>query len=235
MTEIRHVEGLYALWDRIQAAHPGIFIDNCALGGRRIDLETLRRAMVLSRSDVVDVGGKAGGKVDIVNQIQCWGLGHWLADHAGLNADFNAYAVRSALCTGFMAYRVLPENEQDPEYADAIAGVVEMKRLRPFMAEERIGLITPDLNKEAWAAFQHHRHSDSSGIIVALRGPGADSDSVTLRPEHIEPNATYQVTRWDDYRAAPAVKSSGAALQKMVVTIVQTRSSVLIEYQLADG
>jgi len=233
MTEICYVEGLYALWDRIQAAHPGIFIDNCASGGRRIDLETLRRATILSRSDVVDVGHKAGqeNKMDIVNQIQCWGLGHWLADHAGLNADFNAYAVRSALCTGFMAYRVLPENEQDPEYADAIVGVVEMKRLRPFMAEERIGLIAPDLEKEAWAAFQHHRHSDSSGIIVALRGPGADSDSVTLRPEYIDVRGTYQVTRWDDYRQASPTRIAGAELKEMLVTIAQTRSSVLVEYQ----
>jgi len=231
IAEIRHIEGRYALWDRIRAAHPNIMIDNCAAGGRRIDLETLRRAVVLTRSDVVDVGGKAGGKVNIVNQIQCWGLGHWLADHAGLNNAFDAYATRSALCTGFMAYRVLPENAQDPEYADALATVAENKRLRTFMAEERIGLIAPDLDKEAWAAFQHHRHSDSSGMIVALRGPGADSDSVTLRPEHIDVRSTYQVTRWDDYRAAPATRIAGAELKEMLVTIPQTRSSVLVEYQ----
>jgi len=236
ITEIRYIEGLYALWDRILAAHPGIVIDNCASGGRRIDLETLRRATVLTRSDVVDVGGKAGGKVDIVNQIQCWGLGHWLADHAGLNNAFDAYATRSALCTGFMAYRVLPENTQDPEYADALATVAEHKRLRPFMAEERIGLIAPDLEKEAWTAFQHHRHSDASGIIVALRGPGADSeDSVTLRPEHIDANGTYRMVRWDDYATSSPVEIAGAALKEMLVTISQTRSSVLIEYQRVNG
>jgi len=231
ITEIRHIEGLYALWDRILAAHPGILIDNCASGGRRIDLETMRRAMVLWRSDAGDVGGKALSKMDIANQLQCWGLGHWLADHSGPIRTFDAYAIRSALTTGFMAYRVLPENAQDPEYADAIAAVAENKRLRPFIAEERIGLIAPDLDKEAWTAFQHHRRSDSSGIIVALRGPGADADTVTLHPEHIDANSTYQVTRWDDYRAAPAVKVTGAALKALLVTIAQTRSSVLIEYQ----
>jgi len=237
ITEIRHIEGLYALWDRIRAAHPGILIDNCAAGGRRIDLETLRRAMVLSRSDAVDVSGNQGiPKMDIVGQVQCWGLGHWLPDHATLIKTFDAYAIRSsALATGFMAYRVLPENDQDPEYADAIAAVAESKRLRPMIAEERIGLIAPDLEKEAWAAFQHHCHSDSSGIIVVLRGPAADSDSVTLRPEHIEPNATYQVMRWDDYRASPPVWIAGATLNEMLVTIAQTRSSVLVEYQRVDG
>gem|GEM_PF-5681072 len=65
------------------------------------------------------------------------------------------------------------------------------------------------MEKEAWAAYQHHRHFDASEIIVALRGPGADSDSVTLRPEHIDANATDQVTRWDDYRAAAPAQISG--------------------------
>jgi len=233
ITEIRHIEGLYALWDRILAAHPGILIDNCASGGRRIDLESLRRSVPLWRSDYLME--QVPPEMDIPNQIQGWGLGHWVSDHLGWVKTFDAYAVRSTLSTGFMAYRALPENEQAPEYADALAAVAENKRLRPLLAEERIGLITPDLEKEAWAAFQHHRHSDSSGIIVALRGPEADSDSVTLRPEHIEANATYQVTRWDDYRATPPAQIAGTELRALAVTIAQTRSSVLIEYQRIES
>jgi len=230
ITEIRHIEGLYALWDRILTAHPGIVIDNCAGGGRRIDLESLRRTITLWRSDAGDHGGEGIPKINIANQIQCGGLGHWIPDHNGPIRTFDAYAIRSALTTGFMAYRVLPENEQDSEYADAIAAVAENKRLRPLIAEERIGLIAPDLEKEAWAAFQHHRHSDSSGMIVALRGPGADSDTVTLRPEYIDVRGTYQVTRWDDYRQAPPTRITGAEFKEMLVTIPQTRSSVLVEY-----
>gem|GEM_PF-4172806 len=67
-----------------------------------------------------------------------------------------------------------------------------------------------------------------------MRGPGADSDSVTLSPEHIEANATYQVTRWDDYRAASPAQFSGAAFKELAITIAQTRSSVLLEYQRVD-
>jgi len=236
ITEIKHIEGLYALWDRILAAHPGILIDNCASGGRRIDLETVRRAVVLWRSDAGDVGGNQGiPKMDIANQCQCWGLGHWLAEHSGPVKTFDAYAIRSALTTGFMAYRVLPENAQDPEYVDALAAVAENKRLRPLIAEERIGLIAPDLDKEAWAAFQHHRRSDSSGMIVALRGPGADSDAVTLRPEHIDVRATYQMIKWNDYVASSPTRIAGAELKEMLVKIPNTRSSVLIEYQRVAG
>jgi len=234
ITEIRYVEGLYALWDRILAAHPGILIDNCASGGRRIDLETMRRSVPLWRSDYL-MDEAAGPKKDIINQIHGWGLGHWIADHLSVIKTFDAYAIRSALATGFMPYRALPTDKQAPEYADALAAVAENKRLRPLLAEERIGLIAPDLEKEAWAVYQHHRHSDSSGIIVALRGPGADSDTVTLLPEHIEANATYQVVRWDDYRAAAPTQISGAALKELSVTIAQKRSSVLLEYRQVDG
>jgi len=233
ITEIRYVEGLYALWDRLLAAHPGLLIDNCASGGRRIDLETMRRSVPLWRSDT-GLEHQHVSKINSANQVHCWGLGHWIADHSGPIKTFDAYAVRSALSTGFLAYSALPKDQHAPEYADALAAVAENKRLRPLLGEERIGLIAPDLEREAWAAYQHHCHSAASGIIVALRGPGAETDSVTLHPEHIEANATYRVTQWNDYRAAAPTQVSGAALKEMSVTIAQTRSSVLVEYQRVE-
>ncbi|KXU36551.1 hypothetical protein AXK11_04165 [Cephaloticoccus primus] len=235
ITEIRYIEGLYALWDRILAAHPDIVIDNCAAGGRRIDLETMRRSVPLFRSDAGDAGGRRDiPKADLINQLHCWGLGHWIPYHGGPIRTFDAYATRSTLLTGFIAYRPLPTDEHDPEYADALAAVAENKRLRPLIAEERIGLIAPSLEKEAWMAFQHHRHSDSSGIIVALRGPEAESDSVTLRPEYIDAKVTYRLTKWNNYRATRAVQVSGAELKEIALTIAETRSSVLLEYQRVD-
>ena len=52
MTEIGHIEGLYAFWDELLARHPGLIIDNCAGGGQRIDLETIARSVPLWRSDL---------------------------------------------------------------------------------------------------------------------------------------------------------------------------------------
>ncbi len=42
--EIRYVEGLYQMWDDLLTTYPHLLIDNCASGGRRIDLETCSRA-----------------------------------------------------------------------------------------------------------------------------------------------------------------------------------------------
>ncbi len=41
ISEIRFVTNLYAMWDELLARFPHLAIDNCASGGRRIDLETI--------------------------------------------------------------------------------------------------------------------------------------------------------------------------------------------------
>jgi len=51
MTENLYVQGYLAYWDGLLQQHPGMLIDSCASGGRRNDLETLRRAVPLLRSD----------------------------------------------------------------------------------------------------------------------------------------------------------------------------------------
>lgn len=43
-TEIRYIENLYRLYDAIARRFPDMAIENCASGGRRIDLETIRRS-----------------------------------------------------------------------------------------------------------------------------------------------------------------------------------------------
>ena len=47
ITEIKHINGLYRLWDALLDKFPHLLIDNCASGGRRIDIETLRRSIPL--------------------------------------------------------------------------------------------------------------------------------------------------------------------------------------------
>ena len=49
ITEIRYVEGMYTFLDELQQRHPDLIIDNCASGGRRLDLEMIRRSVTLTR------------------------------------------------------------------------------------------------------------------------------------------------------------------------------------------
>ena len=47
-----HIQGYYRFWDTLVARNPGLLIDSCASGGRRNDLETMRRSVTLHYTDV---------------------------------------------------------------------------------------------------------------------------------------------------------------------------------------
>ena len=51
ITEIKDVTGFLRYYDELLRHKPGLLIDNCASGGQRNDLETMRRSVPLWRSD----------------------------------------------------------------------------------------------------------------------------------------------------------------------------------------
>lgn len=51
VTENLHVQGYLAFWDSLLERHPNLMIDSCASGGRRNDLETMRRSVPLHYTD----------------------------------------------------------------------------------------------------------------------------------------------------------------------------------------
>ncbi len=96
MTEIRHIEGLYAMWDELMRRHPGMIIDMCASGGRRLDIETYKRGLPLWHSDM-----QCGGPNPDAEQLQNGGLFRWLPNHGCGNFGYEpSYAFRSAMTSG---------------------------------------------------------------------------------------------------------------------------------------
>jgi alpha-galactosidase len=51
-TEMHYIENLYEFLDSMIASRPGLFIDNSASGGRRLDLEMFKRSIPLLHSDL---------------------------------------------------------------------------------------------------------------------------------------------------------------------------------------
>ncbi|MBR2860548.1 MAG: alpha-galactosidase [Clostridia bacterium] len=47
-----HIQGLYRFWDTLVERNPEIWIDNCAMGGRRNDIELMRRSVPLHYTDM---------------------------------------------------------------------------------------------------------------------------------------------------------------------------------------
>ena len=80
IAEIQHVMGYLAYWDDLRRRFPKLLIDTCASGGRRLDLETLRRSVPLWRSDFAYVPESM--------QQFTYGLSEWIPYHGtGFNSS----------------------------------------------------------------------------------------------------------------------------------------------------
>lgn len=80
MAEIRYVEGLYKMWDDLLQTYPHRFIDNCASGGMRIDLETSARSIPLWRTDATidPVARLDFNQAALHNQVMTAGLSRYV-------------------------------------------------------------------------------------------------------------------------------------------------------------
>lgn len=47
-----HIQGYYRYWDELKRRNPGLIIDSCASGGRRNDIETMKRSVPFHYTDV---------------------------------------------------------------------------------------------------------------------------------------------------------------------------------------
>ena len=90
ISEIRHIEGLYTFWDSLLERFPNLLIDNCASGGRRIDLETTSRSSPLWRTDYLY--GEPNGY-----QCHTFGLNFYLPIHGTAIYKTDSYTFRSGL------------------------------------------------------------------------------------------------------------------------------------------
>ena len=89
ITEIKHVEGYLAYFDELRRRFPNLLIDTCASGGRRNDLETLRRAVPLWRSDYP--------YKPISQQAETYGLSLWIPFYGTAVNSLDPYIFRSQM------------------------------------------------------------------------------------------------------------------------------------------
>jgi alpha-galactosidase len=203
MAEIRHIEGLYAFWDALLARFPGLLIDNCSSGGRRIDLETLSRSIPLWRSDVQCYPGFD----PIGMQAQTHGLSPWVPLSSGACDTQDRYALRSTLGPGLvMTTRIAPEGHPegmlppweayDPDWLRA--ALEEERAVQPFFLGDFHPLLSYSLADDAWVAWQFDRPDLGAGVLIAFRRQHSPFPSMNARLRSLEADSRYEVTDRDD-------------------------------------
>ena len=231
ISEIRYVEGLYKAWDDILTANPGLFIDNCASGGQRIDLEMCARSIPLWRTDATihPLLNKDYTQAAIQNQAISAALNRYVPVSTSGQMGTSPYCFRSGFNGGISFCQDcrpgdFPRNELK-------AAIVEGKRIRKYFLGDFYCLSDVDVDPRHWCVMQYDRPEHGDGMIVAFRRGESPYAAFQCDLKGTEPEAEYEVRVSRNYTPEPVETMKGADLAKLIVNVNDRPGSVLVEYK----
>jgi len=225
ITEIQHVEGYFAYWDELLRRHPNMLIDSCASGGRRNDLETLRRAVPLLRSDYI--------MEPIGNQCHTWALSEWIPFNGTGTSKTSIYEVMSVFTSSFTACW----NQRDDTIDWAI-----LKRLiddRCIYGECYYGdyyPLTPySLKPDTWIAWQFNLQSKGKGFVQVFRREQSETESMRLPLYGLELDTKYHIA--SPSKEGQSLELTGKELTEhgVPITLPEKPSAICLVYEKMKG
>lgn len=206
ISQIKYTMGFYEFWDGLLKNNPGLMIDNCATGARRLELETMKRSIQLHRSDV-----PLQPTFPMIMQAFDQGLFPWVPLHGAVCVlpGLTPYSFRScytvALLTG------MPDTGLPPAvFYDDVAKRWEkvdmdlLRRLmkeylavRPYVFGDYYPLTPYSREPNVWVGWQWYRPDMGEGMVQMFRRPESDQDSIHVKLRGLDPTADYTLTNTD--------------------------------------
>ncbi len=219
INEIKHIEGYIQFWDAIQKKHPDILIDSCASGGRRNELEAMRRAVPLWRSDYA--------YEPIGHQCMTYGLSLWLPYNgtgtvATVNASYYGGGVSPVEPYAFWSNAAvsivlgIDAREKGIDYAKLRKLVKEWRSINHLYYGDYYPLTPHSTARNTWIGWQFDSPEKNEGMVQAFRRDECESDSTTLKLRGLDAKACYKVTNIDTEKS---VSMSGQDLMQKGLTI----------------
>ena len=220
ITEIRHVTGYLAYWDELRRRHPDMLIDSCASGGRRNDLETLRRAVPLLRSDY---------RFDSeANQCHTYGMAFWIPFYGTNFRTIDDYVMRSAMCLSFNAR--IDMRDKDLDYDELRRLIGEWREVAKYYYGDYYPFTSYSLDEDVWIAWQFDRPDLGEGMVQAFRREKSIYESARFNLRGLQPDAHYTVKNMD---AQNSNEMTGCELMEngLLVNIPNQLGATVITYK----
>ena len=225
ISEIKHIEGLYAYWDSLLVRFPNMLIDNCASGGRRLDLETTSRSVPLWRTDYqyFEPNGQ---------QCHTYSLNFYLPIHTtgiSINSD---YIFRSGLNAGATGTWTMGRGNETIEMSRRY--MQQFRALRLYFYGDYYPLTsTRDYTSNAvWLAYQLNRPQQKDGIILAFRRADNRDNSIQIKLSGLEKEAVYELF-YEDYGIRSRHQGS-ELMNGFDITLSTPQASLLIRYKMVN-
>jgi alpha-galactosidase len=226
ITEIKHVTGYLALWDELLRRHPAMYIDTCASGGRRNDLETLRRSVPLLRSDYPILDFTPHGANG--EQGQTYGISLWIPFHGTGAPLSDPYTMRSSFVP---AYRLgWDTSNQKVDHALVRKTVADFRKVETSLLGDFYPLTPYSGAEDVWMAWQFDSPERGQGVVQVFRRTNSPVEVARLKLGGLDPSARYRVS---DLDASTPTEVAGRELKEngLQVSLPQQRSSAILTYQ----
>ncbi|HPO12677.1 MAG TPA: alpha-galactosidase [Candidatus Hydrogenedentes bacterium] len=218
--EIEYVQALYRYFDALRQQHPQLLLDTCASGGRRIDLEMIKRALILTRSDYLwDPTGQ---------QCHTYGLAQWLPITGIGSADIDRYKCRSGYGSHF-SFAVDYFSKDNAVWESARTTLEECKTLAPLFRKDFYPLTPYSTANNVWMAWQFHDPEKQQGLIQAFRRQDCPDDAITCILHGLDPKSIYAITNLDTH-AALRIAGSDLLSKGFTITLQQKPAAALFTY-----
>ena len=200
-----HIQGYYRFWDTILERNPGLLIDSCAGGGRRNDIETLKRSVPFHYTDV------GYGNHPLKFRQHQWHFA-WIPYFRAHNMNWwneekGAYEVSAIVDKPdpdkFSYYvamapalsNVIRYCEKDEAFALAHEMHPIWRRAAKLMIGTDYYPLTPVCkSSDDFYAAQFHDPETGEGLVHTVNGITAKETDFTLKLRGLDENATYTLT-----------------------------------------
>lgn len=195
-----HIQGYYRYWDALLSRNPGLWIDSCASGGRRNDLETMRRSVPLHYTDV----GYGNHPIKLKQHRQ---MHEWIPYFRAHNMNWcnpdGTYGTISHPTDKFSYYAAMAPALTEILRFDADEKAYALaKEMLPIWRKAAALMIGTDYypltecrkSSDDFYAAQFHDPKEEKGILHLLNGATAKETEFTVMLCGLSPETEYLIT-----------------------------------------
>ena len=243
MLENQYLQGYLAFWDYLLLHVPGLWIDSCSSGGRRNDLETMRRAVPLHPTDY-------GYGYHHINQAfrhtlcawipyvrgwaQSWDKDNVYYDHTDYYASDAVSFDNFKMINGFGSLFFV---SSVPDIQACEEAIPYLRKLIPIwrrfadlqLCGDFYPLTENHRDNTRWTAFQFHLSERDEGVFQVLRNNQSKDETLKVKPAEIHAEATYL---FENPEAGESYERSGSEVLRDGITFSQpVRSGAIWFYR----
>lgn len=226
ITENKSIQGHYALWDAIidfcAQNNKCTFIDNCASGGGRNDIESLRRSIPFLRSDAdrTTISLRLSMSSTFNKWIPYCGASTKESDGQlddGQVGGSSTYVVRASWLPIYN-YSGRYTHDVYFDYDNMRKNIREWRKYNHLITKD-FYVITPwtDQTKtNIWTVFVYRDPNTEEGVLQAFRQETCEEDNYIAKLPFVNPTSNYKLTNED---TGEELLFKGEELQKQGLTI----------------